>query len=117
MPDMPNLGGTLADRYQLSPKSLHAGHDPRDPRVAMVEAMAINDCGGCASGEHRWRDRQSGEFLHPDEFGYEASECEADNMLRIAIEHGVPIYTGAELEFPDEPDRPTPSPSDGGADV
>lgn len=41
-----------------------------------------------------------GEFCHTDEFGYEANECEAHNtLLCIAVEHGVPIYTGLELEF------------------
>lgn len=104
MSRMPTLGGTAADRYQLSKASLHPGHDPDDPRVAMVEEMAIDQCGGCAAGDHRWRDRQGGEFVHPGEFGYEASECEAHNTLRIAVDYGVPIYTGAELEFPDDED-------------
>ncbi len=102
MPEMPQLGDVVADRYQLSQTSLHAGHDPSDPRVAMVEAMAIDNCEWCADGVHRWRDRQSGEFVHPEEFRYEAASCEAHNLLRIAVEHGVPIYTGAELEFPED---------------
>lgn len=98
MPEMPRLDAP-ADRYQLSRTSLHDGHDPADPRVAMVEEMAIDQCCYCADGDQRWRDRQSGEFCHPDEFGYEANTCEAHNTLRIAVEHGVPIYTGLELEF------------------
>jgi len=87
---------------QLSKVSLHPGHEPTDPRVAMVEEMAIDQCGYCADRTHRWRDRQSGEFVHLEEFGYDANSCEAHNMLRIAVEHGVPIYTGAELEFSED---------------
>lgn len=97
---MPILDGTPANRYQLSSVSLHPGHDPTDPRVAMVEEMAIDQCGWCADGDHRWRDRASGEFCHAD--AYEASECEAHNTLRIAVDYGVPLYTGAELEFPED---------------
>lgn len=98
IPEMPRLDAP-ADNYQLSLASLHEGHDPTDPRVWMVEEMAIDQCCYCADGDQRWRDRQSGEFCHPDEFGYEANTCEAHNTLRIAVEHGVPIYTGLELKF------------------
>lgn len=31
------------DRYQRSPTSKHAGHDPTDPRVAVVEDLAIEE--------------------------------------------------------------------------
>lgn len=101
-PEMPSLGKTPADKYQLAKSSLHEGHDPSDTRVAMVEEMAIDQCSYCADGRHRWRDRQSGEFCHEEEFGYDADSCEAHNLLRIAVDHGVPIYTGAELDFEDD---------------
>jgi hypothetical protein len=96
-----------SDKYQLSPTTLHEGHNPEDPRVLMIEEMAINQCDYCAHGYHRWRDRQSGEFVHVEEFGYDADSCEAHNTLRIAVDHGVPIYTGAELQFDEEEDEPT----------
>jgi hypothetical protein len=101
---LPDIGGQVANRYQLSQSSLHSGHDPSDPRVSMIEEMAIDSCASCAEGQLRWRDRQSGEFVHPDDFGYEADSCKAHNLLRIAVDHGVPIYTGADLEFPEDDD-------------
>lgn len=83
--------------------SQHPGHVPDDPRVKMVEDMAADQCMLCSEGVHRWRgpDRQ---FSHVCHTNYEADECEAHNTLTIAVRHGVPIYTGAELEFPDETD-------------
>jgi len=106
----PTTRATLADepdgwpnnRNQLAPVSLHEGHDPTDPRVTMIEEMACDQCGYCSDGSHRWRDRKSGAFCHEEKFGYDADECEAHNILRIAVDHGVPIYTGAQLEFDDE---------------
>lgn len=90
------------DRYQNSTASLHVGHDPADLRVAMVEEMAADACCYCSHGDHRWQDRQSAEFVHADDTFPEANECEASNLLRIAKQHGVPLYTGAELEFPED---------------
>ncbi len=90
---------TAAGKYQRSTVSKHAGHDPADPRVAMVEDMACDQCSACSEGEHRWRG-PDGQFAHPCPTHHEADECEAHNTLRIAIAHGVPLYTGAELEFP-----------------
>lgn len=81
-------------------KSQHAGHDPADPRVLMVEDMAADQCDMCSLGLHRWRDPHTKQFVHMCETHYEADECEAHNTLRIAVDHGVPLYTGAELEFP-----------------
>ncbi len=88
------------ERFAL--KSQHEGHDPRDARVLMVEEMAADVCSACGHGLHRWRDRSSKEFVHVCETFSEADECEANNLLQIAINHGVPIYTGAELVFDDE---------------
>lgn len=90
------------EKWQNAKTSAHAGHEPTDPRVAMVEEMAADYCMACSDGEHRWQDRQSGEFVHPDDTHPEAYDCEASNLLRIAKQHGVPLYTGAELEFPDD---------------
>lgn len=101
-PKMPSLRGTPADRYHLSERSRHEGHDPADPRVWMVEEMAIDQCGACAEGIHRWFDPHRAKFVHHNDFGYKAYECDAHNTLLIAVEHDVPIYTGAELEFPDD---------------
>lgn len=83
----------------LARKSQHDGHDPADPRVAMVEAMAADQCSACSDGVHRWQDKASGEFFHVCDTFVDADECEASNTLRIAVKHGVPLYTGAELEF------------------
>lgn len=85
---------------KLALKSQHDGHDPTDPRVSMVEAMAADQCGACSLGLHRWRDPYTKQFVHICETFNEADECEAHNTLRIAVDHGVPLYTGAELEFP-----------------
>ncbi len=90
---------TPAGRHQRSKVSLHEGHDPIDPRVAMVEDMACDLCCECSNGALRWQDRYSKSFFHPDDLGYEATTCEASNLLRTALTHGSPIYTGAELEF------------------
>lgn len=84
---------------RIALKSQHPGHDPTDPRVLMVEDMAADQCGACGLGLHRWRDPHSKQFVHICETFDEADECEAHNTLRIAVEHGVPLYTGAELEF------------------
>lgn len=83
--------------------SKHPGHDPADPSVLLVETLAMVQCAYCSDGDQRWLDRLDRIFLHAD--NYEAHECEANATLRAAMEIGVPIYTGAELEFP-EPDEP-----------
>lgn len=86
---------------KLALKSQHEGHDPTDPRVLMVEEMAADQCSACSLGLHRWRDPHTKQFMHICETLDEADECEAHNTLRIAVDHGVPLYTGAELDFPE----------------
>lgn len=81
-------------------KSQHEGHDPLDPRTLLVEDLAGKMCDYCAHGDLRWRDRDdSAVFCHNEEFGYDANECEASQLLRSAVELGVPIYTGANLDI------------------
>jgi hypothetical protein len=96
-----HMSEPLSTMERLALKSQHEGHDPHDARVAMVEEMAADMCSACGHGLHRWRDRSSKQFVHVCETFDDADECEAHNLLRIAVDHGVPIYTGAELEFPD----------------
>lgn len=84
--------------------SMHPGHDPSDPHCLLTETIAMVMCSGCSGGEMRWRDRQSDEFVHAEPFGYDAVDCDANHMLNAALKIGVPIYTGAELEFPDPED-------------
>lgn len=81
--------------------SRHRGHDPSDPRVKLIEELAGDRCGYCAEGRLRWQ-CPSGMFAHACPTHHEADECEAHNILVIAMRHGVPIYTGADLEFPEE---------------
>ena len=85
--------------------SMHDDHDPADPAALLVETLAMVECAYCSDGDLRWLDRVDQIFVHQEEFGYEAVECEANHMLKAARKIGVPIYTGAELEFP-EPDEP-----------
>lgn len=86
---------------RVAEASQHEGHDPRDERTMLVEELASRLCGYCAHGDHRWRDRDDdGVWVHTEEFGYDANECEASNVLSAAVAIGVPVYTGAELEFP-----------------
>lgn len=104
---MPNLADELVklDELKHVPRvSMHVGHEPENPNVLLVETLAMVQCSGCSGDMIRWRDRQSGEFVHQEQFGYDATECEADNLLNTALKIGVPIYTGAELDFP-EPDE------------
>lgn len=90
------------NRAQRSPVSLHDGHNPNDPRVVVVEDLAMVMCSCCSDGELRWRDRDCPSvFWHSDITDVEGSECEAARMLDAACDLGVPIYTGAELEFED----------------
>ena len=96
------------NKYQRSAVSLHADHDPNDPRVAVVEDLAMIMCSQCSGGVPRWRDRQSGEYVHDETFSDDASDCEAHNMLHSAAELDIPIYTGAELRFETETAAVTP---------
>lgn len=105
---MPVLADELVtlDEIKHVPRvSMHAGHEPADPNVLLVETLAMVQCSACSSDMIRWRDRQSGEFVHQEQFGYDATECQADHLLKTALKIGVPIYTGAELEFPEDDDR------------
>jgi hypothetical protein len=86
--------------------AMHPGHEPEHPSVLLVETLAMVECAWCADGDLRWRDRMDDIFVHADHF--EARECEANHLLQAATQIGVPIYTGAELEFP-EPDEPANS--------
>lgn len=99
-----HLSDRVPARWQNSPRSIHVGHNPADPRVRMVEEMAADQCASCSEGVHRYR-CPDGQFAHPDDTYPEGYECEAHNTLRIAVDHGVPIYTGAELEFQEENGR------------
>ena len=57
-------------------------------------------CGACSLGEdHRWQDRADKEFYHADPHVFEDYDCEASRTLRAALDLGIPIYTGAQLEF------------------
>ena len=46
------------DKAQRSPVSKHEGHNPDDPRVEVVEDLAMALCSCCSDGLLRWRDRQ-----------------------------------------------------------
>ena len=98
----------LPNKHQRSAVSLHADHDPNDPRVAVVEDLAMMMCSRCSNGDHRWQDPQSGEYVHAEPFDLEACDCEAHTMLHSAVKIGIPIYTGAELEFEAETAPVTP---------
>lgn len=88
-------------RYQHVPNvPMHEGHNPFDPRVFVVEDLAMVQCAYCGDGRMRWRDHNSPEWCHQPEWGDEAEECDANSMLNSALELGIPIYTGSELEFP-----------------
>lgn len=90
---------------KIALSSQHDGHDPHDARTKLVEEMASHVCDYCAHGDHRWRDRDDSHvWLHEEQFGYSATECEASHMLSAAVAIGVPIYTGAELQFPTDSD-------------
>lgn len=91
------------DKAQRSPVSKHEGHNPDDPRVEVVEDLAMVLCSCCSDGLLRWRDRQcKSDWAHHDPFEIEGVECDAASMLTAAVELGIPIYTGAELEFETE---------------
>lgn len=84
----------------LLSKSQHEGHDPSDPRVGTVEDLAMMMCGACSGGDdHRWQDRDDEAFYHADPYVMEGYDCEASTMLQAALGLGIPIYTGAELDF------------------
>ena len=84
----------------IARKSQHEGHDPTDPRTVLVEDLAAKICDYCAHGDLRWRDPDdTAVFAHNEEFGCDAHECDASHLLRAAVELGVPIYTGANLEI------------------
>lgn len=91
----------VSAHYQRSATSKHEGHNPSDPRVAVIEDLAQVMCSGCSAGEHRWRAHDcDSEWSHLDRYDpYEGQECEASAMLTAAVALGIPIYTGAELEF------------------
>ena len=102
---MPVLADELVKLCELRhvPRiSRHEGHEPGNPNVLLVETLAMVQCSACSGDMLRWRDRQSGEFVHQERFGYDATECEADHLLNAALKIGVQIYTGAELEFCDD---------------
>lgn len=83
---------------------MHEGHDPADPSALLVETLAMVLCSYCSGGSLRWRDRTDDIFCHQEDFSDEGVECEASRMLKAALQIGVPIYAGSELEFP-EPDE------------
>jgi nucleoside phosphorylase len=89
----------LEDCKHVPQKPMHEGHVPDDPRTLLVEEMAMIMCGHCSEGRLRWLSHDYKEWCHNDDFGREATECEADAMLDAAKAAGVPLYTGAELEF------------------
>ena len=84
---------------------MHPGHDPRDPRVVVVEELAMVMCSACSDEALRWRNREcDSEWVHHDSVSpYEGEECEASAVLTAAIKLGIPLYTGAELDFPEDP--------------
>ncbi|MEQ1517540.1 MAG: hypothetical protein ABL931_13740 [Usitatibacteraceae bacterium] len=91
------------DKAQRSPVSKHEGHNPDDPRVAVIEDLAMVMCSCCSEGLLRWREPMcKSEWCHSDPHEREGVECEASAMLAAAVELGVPIYTGADLQFGDE---------------
>jgi len=91
------------DKAQRSPVSKHDGHNPDDPRVETVEDLAMVMCSLCSEGLVRFcaPDCKS-EWSHCDPHEIEGLECEAASMLTAAVALGVPIYTGADLEFETE---------------
>jgi hypothetical protein len=90
------------DKAQRSPVSKHEGHDPTDPRVEVVEDLAMVMCSCCSEGLLRFRNPEChSEWCHSDPYETEGVECEAETMLTAAVTLGVPIYTGADLEFAD----------------
>ena len=91
------------DKAQRSPTSLHEGHNPDDPRVAVIEDLAMVMCSCCSEGLTRFRHPQcKSEWVHCDPHEVEGVECDAASMLTAAVDLGVPIYLGAELEFEPE---------------
>jgi hypothetical protein len=92
----------LPDKGQRSPVGKHEGHDPDDPRLAVVEDLAMVMCSCCSEGLLRWRNPDcKSEWSHSDPYQTEGVECEASELLSAAVTLGVPIYTGAELDFAD----------------
>ena len=81
---------------------MHEGHQPDHPAALLVETLAMVMCSSCSDGQQRWVDRQSKEFVHAEPFGYGAEECDAHYVLKAALDIGVPLYTGAELKFPED---------------
>lgn len=92
----PDLPDDTKEMKHVPWASAHEGHDPNDPRVYTVESLAMVMCGYCSAGELRWR-TDAGEWCHSD--AYEATDCEALMVLDAALTLGIPIYTGAELDF------------------
>ena len=88
------------DKAQRSPVSKHEGHNPDDPRVEVIEDLAMVMCSCCSEGLLRFRDPQCmSDWAHSDPFESEGVECEAASMLTAAVDLGIPIYTGSDLSF------------------
>ncbi len=103
MPETPALPDDTKEMKHVPWVCKHEGHDPTDPRVYTVESLAMVMCGYCSEGALRWRYPGSEtEWGHAEPFGYDADECEAGHMLAAAVELGIPIYTGADLEFSED---------------
>ena len=86
---------------QTSKVSQCVGHNPHDPRVQVIEDLAMVMCSACSDDELRWRNPEcDSEWVHHDDVSpYEGQECEASAMLTAAMTLGIPLYTGADLEF------------------
>lgn len=70
-----------------------------------VEAIAAVICDLCSAKKLRWKDRRYGDFCHQAEpHDTEATDCDADAVLEAALKLGIPIDTGAQLNFPEQAD-------------
>lgn len=74
--------------------SMHEGHHPADPNALLVETLAMCMCSGCSGGFRRWLDKEEGAFFHA--IDDEGDQCDASEMLRAALEIGVPKKTAIQ---------------------